>query len=75
VEIRREAELGGITHTVSLNEPVVRYPGNPILTTREVNAVWTEAHRQVVTVHNAGVAVVDGAVGGVHEGKYNQTGI
>ena len=58
MEIRREAELGGITHTVSLNEPVVRYPGNPILTARQVNAVWTEPHRQVVTVHNAGVAVV-----------------
>ena len=60
MDIRREVELGGITHTVSLNEPVVRYAGNPILTMRDVNEVWTEAHRKVVTVHNAGAAVVGG---------------
>lgn len=58
MDIRREVELGGVTRTVSLHEPVVRYPGNPVLTAHHVNAVWTEPHRQVVTVHNAGVAVV-----------------
>ena len=43
---------------VSLIGPVLRYQGNPVLTARQVNDVWTEPHLQVVTVHNAGVAVV-----------------
>jgi len=43
---------------VSLSGPVLRYQGNPVLTARQVNDVWTEPHLQVVTVHNAGVAVV-----------------
>src|SRR5258706_14326585 len=43
---------------VSLNEPVLRYQDNPILTAPHVNDVWTEPHLRVVTVHNAGVAVV-----------------
>jgi predicted GH43/DUF377 family glycosyl hydrolase len=58
VDIRREVQIGGTVATVSLADPVARYPGNPILTARHVNAVWTEPHRQVVTVHNAGAAVV-----------------
>src|SRR6185436_18911124 len=32
--------------------------GNPILTARQVNAVWTEPQLKVVTVHNAGVAAL-----------------
>jgi len=43
---------------VSLSEPVLRYQDNPILTAQHVNQVWTEPHRRVVTVHNAGVALV-----------------
>ncbi len=43
--------------TVSLAEPVLRYPDNPILTADQVNEVWTAPHRRVTTVHNAGVAV------------------
>ena len=46
--------------TVSLAEPVLRYPDNPILTAHHVNAVWTDPGRQVTTVHNAGVAVLAG---------------
>ena len=60
MELNREVTLGGTVRTVSLTEPVARYPHNPILTARQVNAVWTQPHRQVVTVHNAGVAVVGG---------------
>jgi hypothetical protein len=48
----------GRTRVVSLNEPVLRYQDNPILTTHQVNDVWTEPHLRVVTVHNAGVALV-----------------
>ncbi|GAB4335382.1 MAG: glycosidase [Calditrichia bacterium] len=41
---------------VDLNEPVLRYSRNPILTAADVNRVWTRPEWQVVTVHNAGVA-------------------
>jgi predicted GH43/DUF377 family glycosyl hydrolase len=58
VELKRAVDVGGAIRTVSLTEPVARYPHNPILIARQVNEVWTEPHRQVVTVHNAGVAVV-----------------
>ncbi|HEX8627374.1 MAG TPA: hypothetical protein VF755_04310 [Catenuloplanes sp.] len=57
--MERKVELGnGRSGVVSLTEPLLRYPDNPVLTARHVNEVWTEPHRQVVTVHNAGVAVV-----------------
>ncbi len=48
----------GSAGIVSLNEPVLRFQNNPILTAHQVNAVWTEPHLRVMTVHNAGVAVV-----------------
>jgi predicted GH43/DUF377 family glycosyl hydrolase len=56
--MQRSIDVGSMTRTVSLNEPVVRYDGNPILSASQVNAVWTEPHRRVVTVHNAGVTIV-----------------
>jgi predicted GH43/DUF377 family glycosyl hydrolase len=57
--MERLVDLCGATAIVSLNEPVQRYVNNPIITPQRVNAVWTEPHRRVVTVHNAGV-VIDG---------------
>jgi predicted GH43/DUF377 family glycosyl hydrolase len=57
--VERIVEFGnGRMRAVSLNEPVLRYQNNPILTARHVNEVWTEPHLRVVTVHNAGVALV-----------------
>ena len=57
--MERRVDFGdGSAGTVSLNEPVLRYGNNPILTAHQVNAVWTEPHLRVMTVHNAGVAVV-----------------
>ena len=57
--MEREVDFGdGRTRAVSLYEPALRYEGNPILTARHVNDAWTEPHRRVMTVHNAGVAVV-----------------
>jgi predicted GH43/DUF377 family glycosyl hydrolase len=59
--VERLIDLGeGARGTVSLNVPVLRYAGNPILTSHQVNEVWTAPHLQVVTVHNAGAAVVGG---------------
>jgi predicted GH43/DUF377 family glycosyl hydrolase len=55
--MERLVDLCGSTGIVSLNEPVLRYIDNPIITPQQVNAVWGEPHRRVVTVHNAGVAI------------------
>lgn len=62
----REAhvELNGFGGTVTINEPVLRYPGNPILTCHDVNKVWgDDARLYTYTVHNAGMAEVTGANG------------
>lgn len=48
--------------TPSLLEPVIRYPGNPILTSTEVNEVWTQPQLQTITVHNAGITEFEGEV-------------
>jgi predicted GH43/DUF377 family glycosyl hydrolase len=59
--MERRIDLGeGARGTVSLSEPVLRYAGNPILTSHQVNDAWGQPHLQVVTVHNAGAALVDG---------------
>src|SRR6266508_4889227 len=56
--------FGGFRGTVSLNEPFLRYPDNPILTCHEVNEVWASDPRfNTYTVHNAGVAEVAGPDG------------
>lgn len=46
------------TGSVTLNEPILRHPGNPILTPHDVNIAWREPRLRVVTAHNAGAAVV-----------------
>jgi predicted GH43/DUF377 family glycosyl hydrolase len=59
--MRRDIDVGGVTYgPVSLVRPVLRFPGNPILVAEDVNRVWDSPALQVVTVHNAGAAVVDG---------------
>jgi len=56
---KREVIFGdGTTGVASLDEPVLRYSANPILTAHQVNAVWQEPHLRVVTVHNAGVVAL-----------------
>lgn len=40
---------------VDLNAPIARYPDNPILSSHQVNQVWTNPAHQVITVHNAGI--------------------
>src|SRR5260370_42706829 len=42
---------------VDLNNPVARFPLNPILTAKDVNQVWTDPGLQVTTAHNAGIAL------------------
>ncbi|MEP6463714.1 MAG: glycosidase [Frankiaceae bacterium] len=59
--MERTVDLGsGTSGTVSVHQPVLRYAGNPILTAHSVNEVWRSPALQVVTVHNAGAALVGG---------------
>jgi predicted GH43/DUF377 family glycosyl hydrolase len=53
-------EWNGFEGTVTINEPVLRYPENPILTSHDVNKTWGNDNRlYAYTVHNAGMAKVD----------------
>lgn len=57
-------EFNGFQGRVTINEPVLRYPGNPILTCHDVNKVWgTDSRMYTYTVHNAGMAKVAGQNG------------
>lgn len=57
-------ELNGFEGIVTINEPVLRYPGNPILTCHDVNKVWgVDGRLYTYTVHNAGMAEVTGVNG------------
>ena len=40
---------------LNLFTPVIRYNGNPIITSRDVNNRWDKPHLQTITVHNAGI--------------------
>ncbi len=61
MRVQRTVELtSGRTAVVSLDEPLVRNADNPILTAHQVNDVWREPHRRVVTVHNAGAVALPG---------------
>ncbi len=67
IEIGRmeaHVELNGFQGKVTIHEPVLRYPGNPILTCHDVNKVWgTDGRLYTYTVHNAGMAEVTGENG------------
>jgi predicted GH43/DUF377 family glycosyl hydrolase len=66
--IEAHVELNGFEGIVTINKPVLRYPGNPILTCHDVNQVWgTDSRLYTYTVHNAGMAEVIGGNG------HNQT--
>ena len=47
---------------IDLNNPVLRFGGNPILTPYSVNRVWSDPALQVITVHNAGIAMYENSV-------------
>ncbi len=38
-----------------LTTPLIRFKGNPILTSEQVNKAWKKPHLQTITVHNAGI--------------------
>ncbi|MEN8226379.1 MAG: hypothetical protein ABFS05_13575, partial [Bacteroidota bacterium] len=57
--LSRIIELKDKKISVDLNNPVFRWPANPILTPQHVNKYWTAPHLQVITTHNAGIAKYD----------------
>jgi len=44
-------------YTVSLENPVIRFENNPVITCHDVNKVWKEPYLKVVTVHNSGITI------------------
>nr|NQU92291.1 hypothetical protein [Bacteroidota bacterium] len=40
-------------YELDLNNPIVRYKNNPILTCHHVNSVWKKPHLKTITVHNS----------------------
>jgi len=60
--MKKEIKINKDVFHLSLNEPVLRYAQNPILTAHDVNKVWTDPRHKVMTVHNAGICEFDGEV-------------
>ncbi|NLX02630.1 MAG: glycosidase [Syntrophomonadaceae bacterium] len=57
-------EWHGFEGTVTIDEPVLRYPDNPILTCHDVNEIWgNDSRLYTYNVHNAGMAEVTGTNG------------
>lgn len=47
-------------YKLDLNNPVVRFKNNPILTSHQVNKIWTKPHLKTMTVHNSGITDYEG---------------
>lgn len=58
--MKRLVQIDKDEYTVDLNNLVVRYKNNPILTNHHVNSVWDEPHLQTMTVHNSGITEYNG---------------
>ena len=55
--ISRSVVISGEEYEISLEHPVRRYEGNPVLCSHDVNSVWKDMHLKVITVHNAGITL------------------
>lgn len=51
----RTIHINNVEYNLDLNNPVIRYKNNPILTCHDVNNVWNKPHLKTVTIHNSGV--------------------
>ena len=58
----RSVVISGKEYEISIDNPVQRYKGNPVLCCHDVNSVWKGPHLKVITVHNAGITVFDDKV-------------
>lgn len=55
--MEKTIKIFGSKYIVNRANPVNRFNYNPILTCHNVNKVWLQPHLQVITVHNAGIAI------------------
>ncbi len=60
MKTKKTVNLAGKNYKLSLNNPVRRFNGNPILTNHDINRVWKEPQLKVVTAHNAGISKYKG---------------
>ncbi len=51
----RTIQINNDEYQLDLNNPVIRYKNNPILTCHNVNSVWGKPQLKTITVHNSGV--------------------
>ena len=56
----RNIRINKDEYKLDLNNPVVRYKKNPILTCHNVNNAWKKPHLKTITVHNSGVTEYQG---------------
>jgi predicted GH43/DUF377 family glycosyl hydrolase len=60
--IRRQIQIADREFELSLNNPVIRYSDNPILTCHDVNSVWERPEYKTITIHNAGISMYNDQV-------------
>ncbi len=58
----KTSNILGEKYEIDMNNPVLRFVNNPILTSHEVNKVWQKPDLKVTTVHNAGITQYNGKV-------------
>ncbi len=58
----RTVHINNDEYALNLNNPVVRYKNNPILTCRDVNKVWKEPNLKTITVHNSAITEFSGNI-------------
>lgn len=51
-----------MNYSADLITPAIRYHKNPLITSADINQVWTEPHLQTITVHNAGITEFGGDI-------------
>jgi len=58
--MKRTIQINKDEYVLDLNNPLVRYKNNPILSCHDVNKVWDAPHLKTITVHNSAVTEYDG---------------
>ena len=60
--VSRSVVISGEEYEISIDNPVQRYKGNPVLCCHDVNSIWGGLHLKVITVHNAGITTFEDKV-------------
>ncbi len=59
--VQRKCNIGnGQEFLVDINNPVVRFPGNPVIKASDINNSWPNPAHKVMTTHNAGATIYNG---------------